>query len=254
MVCFLSVGLVGPWIFTVITFNDSRGPDHQCDPWIFVDYLRKGSQVLARFLTKQDILHLFFQLGAQDCKQELISCINVPYLGASRYEFQFCCLWTRFVSQGVVCFHSVVLGGSWTFTVITFNDSRGHDRQRAPWIFVDNLRKVSQVLARFLTKQDILHFFLQLASQDCTQELFNCIILPYLGSSRYEFQFYCLRTRFFRQGVVCFLSVGLVGPWIFTVINFNDPRGSTLFVSLYISFVLVFGTQDIQSDSAESAL
>jgi hypothetical protein len=48
-----------------------------------------------------------------------------PDLGVSRIEFQFCCLWTRFVSQGVVCLHSVGFGGSWTFTVIFFNVSRG---------------------------------------------------------------------------------------------------------------------------------
>jgi hypothetical protein len=48
-----------------------------------------------------------------------------PYLGVSRIEFQFCCLWTRFVSQGVVCLHSVGFGGSWTFTVIYLNVSRG---------------------------------------------------------------------------------------------------------------------------------
>jgi hypothetical protein len=202
----------------------------------FVDYLRKDSQVLARFLTKQDIPHLFFQLGSQDCTQDLISCINAPYLGAARYEFQFCCLRTRFVRQGVVCFLSDGLVGPWIFTVITFNDSRGPDRQCAPWIFVDYLRKGSQVLARFLTKQDIPHLFFQLGSQDCTQELISCINAPYLGASRYEFQFCCLWTRFVRQGVVCFLSDDLVGPWIFTVITFNDPRGSILFVSLYVSF------------------
>ena len=38
------------------------------------------------------------------------------------------------------------------------------------------------------------------------------------------------------QGVVCFDSVGLGCSWTFTVIIFNDPRGSTLFVPLYISF------------------
>ena len=104
--------------------DDSHVQDRQCASRIFDDYLRKGSQVLARFLTKQDIPHLFFQLGSQDCTQELISCINATYLGASRYEFQFSCLWTRFVSQGVVCFLSVGLVGSWTFTVIIFNDPR----------------------------------------------------------------------------------------------------------------------------------
>jgi hypothetical protein len=47
------------------------------------------------------------------------------YHGFSRTEFQFCCLWTRVVPQGVACLHSVGFGGSWTFTVIFFNVSRG---------------------------------------------------------------------------------------------------------------------------------
>jgi hypothetical protein len=40
-----------------------------------------------------------------------------------------------------------------------------------------------------------------------------------------------------RQGVVCFHSGGLGYSWIFTVIVFNDPCGSSLFVSMYISLV-----------------
>ena len=38
------------------------------------------------------------------------------------------------------------------------------------------------------------------------------------------------------QGVDCFYSVGLGCSWTFTVIFLNDQRGSTLFVSMYISF------------------
>jgi hypothetical protein len=38
------------------------------------------------------------------------------------------------------------------------------------------------------------------------------------------------------QGVACFHSVDLGCSWTFTVIIFNDPRGSTLFVTMYISF------------------
>jgi hypothetical protein len=34
-------------------------------------------------------------------------------------------LWTRFVSQGVVCLHCVGCGGAWTFTVIFLIVSRG---------------------------------------------------------------------------------------------------------------------------------
>ncbi len=74
-------------------------------------------------------------------------------------------------------------------------------------------------------------------SQDSAQELFRHTIPPYLGVSRIEFQF-CLWlwTRFVSQGVVCLHSVGFGGFWTFTVIYLNVSRGSTLFVSLYISF------------------
>jgi hypothetical protein len=118
---------------------------------------------------------------------------------------------------------------------IIFNDSRGQDSHRAPCLIVDNLRKDNQVFPRFFTKNDILLFSPQLGSQDCTPELFNHIILSFHGFSCNEFQFCYLRTRFVSQGVVCLHSVGLVGSWTFTVITFNDPRGSTFFVSLYIS-------------------
>ena len=39
--------------------------------------------------------------------------------------------------------------------------------------------------------------------------------------------------------MVCLHSVGFGGSWTFTVIFFNVSRGSTLFVSLYVSFALV---------------
>jgi hypothetical protein len=35
------------------------------------------------------------------------------YLGVWWIEFQFLCLWTRFVSQAVVCLHGVGFEGSW---------------------------------------------------------------------------------------------------------------------------------------------
>jgi hypothetical protein len=38
------------------------------------------------------------------------------------------------------------------------------------------------------------------------------------------------------KGVDCFYSVGLGCPWTFTVIIVIDPHGSTLFVSMYLSF------------------
>ena len=38
------------------------------------------------------------------------------------------------------------------------------------------------------------------------------------------------------QDVDCFYSVGLGFSWTFVVIIFNDQHGSTLFVSMYVSF------------------
>jgi hypothetical protein len=73
----------------------------------------------------QVISHFFLQLVSQDSEQELFRHTITPYLGVSRIEFVFGCLWTRLVSQGVVCLHSVGFGGSWTFTVIYLNVSRG---------------------------------------------------------------------------------------------------------------------------------
>ncbi len=106
MVCCHSVGFGG------------HAQDSQYAPRSFVDNSRKGSQVLARLRTKQVISHFSLELVSQDSVQELFKHTISPYLGVSRIEFQFCCLWTRFVSQGVVCLHSVGFGGSWTFTVI----------------------------------------------------------------------------------------------------------------------------------------
>ena len=168
--------------------------------------------------------HFFLQLVSQYSAQELFRHTIPPYLVVSRIDFQFLCLWTRFVSQGVVCLHSVGFGG------------HAQDSQYAPCIFVDNPHKGSQVLARLHTKQIISHFFLQLVSQDSAQELFRRTISSYLGVSRIEFQFCCLWTRFVSQGVVCLQSVTFGGSWTFTVIYLNVSRGSTLFVSLYISF------------------
>jgi hypothetical protein len=77
--------------------DDPYAQDRRCAQCIFVDIPRKGSQVLARLLTKQDIFHLFLQLVSQDSAQELFHCTISPYLGVSRIEFQLCCLRTRFV-------------------------------------------------------------------------------------------------------------------------------------------------------------
>jgi hypothetical protein len=80
---------------------------------------------------------------------------------ANKHTLQLCCLWIRFVSQGVVCFHSVDFGGHTL------------DSQYAPRFFVDNLRQDSQVLARLHTKQVISHFFLHWTSvtRQCTGTL-----------------------------------------------------------------------------------
>ncbi len=58
--------------------------------------------------------------------------------------------------------------------------------------------------------------------------------LPYQGVWRIEFHVCCLWIPVVRQGVDCFNSVDLGCSWTFTVIIFNNQRGSTLFVSMYI--------------------
>jgi hypothetical protein len=87
------------------------------------------------------------------------------------------------------------------------------------------------------TKQDTPHFSRQQVSQVSAQELQfeRVMIWPYQGVSRFECQLYCLRIPFASQGVVCSHSASLQVSWTFTVIVFKDPRGSTLFVSMYIS-------------------
>jgi hypothetical protein len=95
--------------------DDSHSQDRQC-PCTFVETPRHCRQVFSRSPTKYDILHLSFQLVSQDSVQELSQHICSSYPGVSRTEFQFCSLRIRFVIQGVVCSHSVVLGDSWTFT------------------------------------------------------------------------------------------------------------------------------------------
>ena len=74
----------------------------------------------------------------------------------------------------------------------------------------------------------------QLVSADSSQELFQLLILPYLGVSRTEFQFCCLRIRFVSQGVVCFRSVDL-GIW-----NFLDFFGDFLQCFLWFHLIYLF--------------
>ncbi len=129
--------------------DDSYVQDRRCSPFHIPC---KGSHVLTRLLTKQDILHIFLELVSQDSAQELFRHTVDPFFGVSRIEFQLCCLWIQFVSQGVVCLHSVDFGGHVLIS------------QYAPRFFVDNPRKDNQVLARLHTKQVISHFSLQLVS------------------------------------------------------------------------------------------
>jgi hypothetical protein len=87
--------------------DDFSSQDRFFTPCIL--YIHKDSHVLARLLTKQDILHFFLQLVSQDSAQELFRRTTIaPYFGVSRIEFQLCCLWIRLVSQGVACFHIVL--------------------------------------------------------------------------------------------------------------------------------------------------
>ena len=117
------------------------------------------------------------------------------------------------------------------------DDLHAQDRQCAPCIFVEKSYHCRQELLRLPTKQDVSHFSLQLVSQDSARELFNRLMtLPYQGVSRIEFHVCCLWIPVVRQGVDCFYSVDLGCSWTFTVIIFNDQRGSTLFVSMYLSF------------------
>ena len=117
------------------------------------------------------------------------------------------------------------------------DDFHAQDRQCDPYIIVEYFRHCRQDPARLPTKQDSLYLSLQQVSQDRAQELFaRHLTRPYQGVSRIEFFVFCLWIPVVRQGVVCFHSVGLGCSWIFTAIVFNDPCGSTLSVSMYISY------------------
>ena len=116
------------------------------------------------------------------------------------------------------------------------DDFHAQDRQCDPYIFVEYFRHCRQDTTRLPTKQDSLYLSLQQVSQDRAQELFaRHSTRPYQGVSRIEFFVFWLWIPVVRQGVVCFHSVGLGCSWIFTAIVFNDPCGSTLSVSMYIS-------------------
>ena len=117
------------------------------------------------------------------------------------------------------------------------DDLHAQDRQCAPCFFVENPHSCRPELLRLYTKQDVSHLSLQQVSQVSAQELFNRLMtLPYQGVSRIEFHVCCLWIPFVSQGVDCLHSVGLRCSWTFTVIIFNDQRGSTLSVCMYLSF------------------
>jgi hypothetical protein len=104
--------------------DDLHVQDRQCAPCIFENFHHCRPEP-ARLPTKKDVSHLSLQQVSQDSAQELFNHIlSLPYQGGSRIELHVCCLWIPVVSQGVVCFHSVGLGCSWTFAVIIFNDPR----------------------------------------------------------------------------------------------------------------------------------
>jgi hypothetical protein len=88
-------------------------------------------QVCSMFFRRQSTQRLPSAYKVTHEARHLATQLNTPFhpyhiirLGVSWIEFQFCCLRTRFVSQGVFCFHSAGFGGSWTFTVIFLNVSR----------------------------------------------------------------------------------------------------------------------------------
>jgi hypothetical protein len=119
---------------------------------------------------------------------------------------------------------------------ILWDSFHAQDRQCDPYIFVEYFRHCRQEPARLPTTQDSLYLSLQQVSQDRAQELFaRNLTRPYQGVSRIDFFVCCLWIPVVRQGVVCFHSGGLGCSWIFTAIVFNDPCGSSLFVSMYIS-------------------
>ena len=117
------------------------------------------------------------------------------------------------------------------------DDFHAQDRQCDPYIFVEYFRHCRQDPARLSSTQDSSYLSLQQVSRDRAQELFaRHLSRPYQGVSRIEFFVCCLWIPVVGQGVFCSLSVGLGCSWIFTAIVFNDPCGSTLFVSMYIYY------------------
>jgi hypothetical protein len=117
------------------------------------------------------------------------------------------------------------------------DDLHAQDQQCAPCFFVENPHPCRPELLRLHSKQDVSNLSLQQVSQVSAQELFNRLMtLPYQGVQRIEFHVCYLWIPFVSQGVDCLHSVGLGCPWTVAVILFNDQRGSTLSVCMYLSF------------------
>ena len=148
------------------------------------------------------------------------------------------------MSQALLDSHMLSLRAYMEMLLASFNaqeqapdDILAQHRQWAPCLSVEIFRLCSQEPASLTTKQDTPHLSSHQVSQVSAPEFQfeRVMILPYQGVSRFEFQLYCLRIPFVSQGVVCSHSGSLQVSWIFAVIVFKDPRGSTLFVSMYIS-------------------
>ncbi len=165
----------------------------------------------------QLVIRQFSTRVSQDSAQELFRRIISSYFGVSRIEFQFCFLRIRFVSQGVVCFRSG-FGGvvHWIDKPVCSMFFRRQSTERLP--SACKVTHEARHLALFPSNN---------VTRQCTGNLStHHFTLSWV--SRIEFQFCCLRIRFVSQGVFSLT---------FTVIFLNVSRGSTLFVSLYISFV-----------------
>jgi len=229
--------------------------DRQWDPYFFVEYLSHCSQETARLPTTDGFSFHLQHLSQDKAQDFFIRLLTHPSQGVLRIEFHVSHLWIPVVRQGMVCFLSGDLGFSGTFTASVFNDSCGSSlfvsiyiiemlwasfhaqhRQWDTYIFVDSSSHFRPVTARLPTTQDGFSFPLQQVSRDRTQELFaRHLTRPYQGVLRIEFSVCNLWIPVVRQGMVCFHSGSLGVSWIFTASVVNDPCGSSLFVSMYIS-------------------
>jgi hypothetical protein len=102
-----------------------------------------------------------------------------------------------------------------------------------------NWRSSTGSLPRLLTKDNILHLFLQIVSQDSTQELiYRNQNLPYLGLSRSAFHVRRRRIWLPGQSVVC------VRTWKFLVCSgdFLERFSWSHFIYLFVYIICLSGT------------